>query len=51
MLKYCMEYQVSVIVNSDAHTDTLVGFHKYAQEIFDAPSFLKLLAVTEAPVN
>lgn len=48
MLKYCMEYQVPVIVNSDAHTDTLVGFHKYAQEIFDEISFPETLVVNRS---
>lgn len=48
MLKYCMEYQVPVIVNSDAHTDTLVGFHKYAQEIFDEISFPEILVVNRS---
>ena len=39
MLKYCQKYKVPVVANSDAHTDTLVGFHKYAFEIFQDMEF------------
>ena len=48
MLKYCMQYQIPVVVNSDAHTDALVGFHKYAQEIFDEIAFPEDLVVNRS---
>lgn len=45
MLKYCREYQAPVIVNSDAHTDTLVGCHDYVQKILDEMGFPEELIV------
>ena len=30
MLRWCMKYQVPVVLNSDAHTDTKVGSHEHA---------------------
>ena len=45
MLKYCREYQAPVIVNSDAHTDTLVGCHDYVQRILDEMGFPEELIV------
>lgn len=48
MLTYCMQYHVPVVVNSDAHTDNLVGFHKYAQEIFDEMGFPETLVVNRS---
>lgn len=39
MLKYCQEYQVPVAVNSDAHVDTLVGFHAFAEKILQEVNF------------
>lgn len=48
MLKYCREYEVPVVANSDAHTDTLVGFHKYAFEIFRDMKFPEELIVNRS---
>lgn len=39
MLNYCEQYQVPVVINSDAHTDALVGFHRYAQKIIEEIHF------------
>ena len=48
MLKYCMEYQVPVVLDSDAHVDTLVGFHKYAWEILEETNFPEELVVNRS---
>lgn len=48
MLQLCAEYQVPVVFNSDAHTDSLVGFHKYAWEIADALNFPQELIVNRS---
>ena len=45
MLKYCREYQVPVVVNSDAHTDTLVGNHCYGEKIIEDMDFPQELVV------
>lgn len=45
MLKYCQEYQVPVVVNSDAHTDTLVGNHCYGEKIIEDMGFPQELVV------
>ena len=37
-----------VVANSDAHTDTLVGFHKYAFEIFRDMKFPEELIVNRS---
>lgn len=39
MLKLCKQYEVPVIVGSDAHIATDVGLHQNAQEVFDACDF------------
>ncbi|MCI5647942.1 MAG: phosphatase [Fusicatenibacter sp.] len=39
MLRYCMEYEVPVILNSDAHVDTEVGNHKEAWELIHEIGF------------
>ena len=48
MLKYCIEYQVPVVLDSDAHVDTLVGFHKYAWEILEEMNFPEELVVNRS---
>ena len=48
MLKYCIEYQVPVVLDSDAHADTLVGFHKYAWEILEEMNFPEELVVNRS---
>lgn len=45
MLGLCMEYQVPVVMDSDAHVDVLVGDHQYAREILDSVDFPEKLVV------
>lgn len=39
MLNHCRKYQVPVVINSDAHTDTLVGCHVYAEKLMKKIDF------------
>ncbi len=39
MLRYCMEYQVPVVVGSDAHVEEDVGNFTLAQEVLEAVGF------------
>ena len=48
MLRHCMEYQVPVVLDSDAHTDALVGFHQYAWEIIREMNFPEELIVNRS---
>lgn len=48
MLKYCMEYQAPVIVDSDAHADYLVGNHVYADRILEELGFPETLVVNRS---
>lgn len=48
MLEYCREYQVPVVVNSDAHTDTLVGNHAYGQRIIEEMDFPQELVLNRS---
>ena len=48
MLKYCMEYQAPVIVDSDAHADYLVGNHVYAERILEELGFPETLVVNRS---
>lgn len=49
MLKWCMEYEVPVVMNSDAHVDAVVGEHRYAQEILESIEFPETLLVNAHP--
>ena len=48
MLKLCMEYQAPVIVDSDAHMDSLVGSHQYVQKILEELQFPEELVVNRS---
>lgn len=48
MLKLCMKYQAPVIVDSDAHTDSLVGCHQYVQKILEEMKFPEELIVNRS---
>jgi len=39
MLNHCRKYQVPVVISSDAHTDTLVGCHAYAERLMKEIDF------------
>ena len=39
MLRWCMKYQVPVVLNSDAHTDTKVGCHRHAWALVEKLEF------------
>lgn len=45
MLKLCMEYEVPVVMDSDAHVDVMVGNHGYAQEMLGLVGFPEGLVV------
>ena len=40
-----MDYQVPVVMNSDAHADVQVGNHEFAQEVLDLAGFPEELVV------
>ena len=48
MLKLCREYQAPIIVDSDAHADSLVGSHQYVQKILDELQFPEELIVNRS---
>lgn len=43
ILTYCMEYEVKVIIGSDAHFVSYVGSHNYVDEILESVKFPKEL--------
>lgn len=45
MLALCMEYEVSIIINSDAHVEADVGNHRYAHQLLEEISFPEELVV------
>ena len=45
MLRYCMEYETPVIVDSDAHVDAHVGRHDLALALFEEMKFPERLVV------
>lgn len=45
MLKLCMEYQVPIVMDSDAHVDAMVGNHEYAQEMLRKVNFSEELVI------
>lgn len=49
MLKLCMEYEVKVIVNSDAHFSTLVGDFDFAKEVITEVNFPESLIINTVP--
>lgn len=49
MLGLCMQYQVPVVMDSDAHVDTAVGEHGYAREILEKVGFPEELLVNAHP--
>ena len=48
MLRLCMDYQVPVIVNSDAHSVFDVGAHEYAQALLEDMKFPEYLIVNRS---
>lgn len=49
MLRLCMQYQVPVAMDSDAHIDTAVGVHNYAIEVLNKVAFPEELLVNAHP--
>lgn len=48
ILEYCKELGVSIVVNSDAHVDHLVGNHKEAYDLLEKISFPEELVVNRS---
>lgn len=48
MLKYCMEYQVPVVMDSDAHFDTLIGEFDMARALLEEISFPEELVLNHS---
>lgn len=48
MLKYCMEYKVPIIMNSDAHFDTLIGGFESAIDLLTKLDFPEELVVNRS---
>lgn len=48
MLRYCMQYETPVVVNSDAHTDMLIANHLYAEKIMESVGFPEELVVNRS---
>lgn len=48
MLKLCMEYQVSIVIGSDAHVDTDVGRHDLAHALLEELQFPEELVVNRS---
>lgn len=48
MLKLCRQYEVPVVVGSDAHVDTFVGRHDYAYQLFEEINFPEHLVVNSS---
>jgi putative hydrolase len=48
MLKVCMEYQVPIVIGSDAHVDTDVGCHEKALELLEEIGFPEELVVNRS---
>lgn len=48
MLGHCKEYHVPVIINSDAHTDDLVGCHGFAETLIKNIGFPEELVVNRS---
>ncbi len=48
MLRYCMEYQVPIVMNSDAHVDELIGCRWYSEKIVEEMQFPEELIVNRS---
>ena len=48
MLKLCMEYQVPIVIGSDAHVDTDVGRHDLAHALVEELHFPEELVVNRS---
>ena len=48
MLKLCMEYQVPVVIGSDAHVDTDVGRHELAHALLEEMNFPEELVINRS---
>lgn len=48
MLEYCRQYQVPIVVNSDAHVDQLVGRHDHAYALLEEIDFPEELVVNRS---
>ena len=48
MLAYCKEYQVPVIMDSDAHADNAVGNHSEAVNVLESVDFPEELIVNRS---
>lgn len=49
MLKLCIQYQVPIVMDSDAHIDTAVGVHDYAKKVLEKVAFPEELLVNVHP--
>jgi putative hydrolase len=49
MLKHCMKYEVSVIMNSDAHVAYDIGKHEYAKSVLEEVNFPQELIINSSP--
>lgn len=49
MLKLCMQYQVPIVMGSDAHVDTEVGNHRFAIALLEELQFPEELVVNADP--
>ena len=48
MLKLCMEYQVPIVIGSDAHVDTDVGRHELAHALLEEMNFPEELVINRS---
>ena len=48
MLCYCKKYEVPVVVDSDAHTDALVGCHCFAEKVIKEVDFPEELIINRS---
>lgn len=48
LLKYCMKYETSITIGSDAHIDTMVGNHQYAKAVLESVDFPEELVVNRS---
>ena len=48
MLRYCREYQVPVVIGSDAHVDTDIGNHEMALALLEEENFPQELIINRS---
>jgi len=48
MLKYCEQYQVPIVMGSDAHVDTDVGRHEEAIRLLETVCFPEELVINRS---